>query len=184
VTQAVPFIIVRAANGATVDFTLRIARPQLDLGGLTALEPLRTTNAFIELPNAATPYEVIPPSAYPYYPLTYSPDPTAKFQDEVFYVDRKVHEDKLFTQFELSSVLDLAGVMLPGRQIIQNVCPWRYRGADCGYAGGPVAKLDDTATANPAEDNCGKRLASCKLRFGANAELPYGGFPAAGLVRV
>jgi phage-related protein len=32
-------------------------------------------------------------------------------------------------------------------------------------------------------DQCGKRLDSCKLRFGEGAVLPYGGFPAAGLVR-
>ncbi|TCS68254.1 hypothetical protein EDC61_1305, partial [Sulfuritortus calidifontis] len=30
---------------------------------------------------------------------------------------------------------------------------------------------------------CGKRLASCKLRFGPYAELPFGGFPAVGLLR-
>jgi phage-related protein len=34
-----------------------------------------------------------------------------------------------------------------------------------------------------AQDACGKRLVSCQKRFGANAELPFGGFPAAGLIR-
>ena len=29
-------------------------------------------------------------------------------------------------------------------------------------------------------DECGKRLSDCKLRFGANNELDYGGFPSLG----
>ncbi|WP_370450709.1 hypothetical protein [Corallococcus sp. CA047B] len=43
---------------------------------------------------------------------------------------------------------------------------WEYRGEGCGYAGPPAAKLDDTPTSSAAEDRCGKRLASCKLRSG------------------
>jgi phage-related protein len=30
---------------------------------------------------------------------------------------------------------------------------------------------------------CGKRVESCKLRFGATAELPFGSYPGAGLVQ-
>lgn len=111
-------------------------------------------------------------------------DPTAYFPDDVYYIDRKANENKNFIEFELASVLDLAGVKLPRRQIIQNICPWLYRGSECGYAGGAVAKADDTPTATLGEDVCGKRLPSCKLRFGSTAELPFGGFPAAGLTRV
>jgi len=36
---------------------------------------------------------------------------------------------------------------------------------------------EDYAT---AEDKCGKRLSSCRIRFGATAELPFGGFPGIG----
>jgi len=32
-------------------------------------------------------------------------------------------------------------------------------------------------------DKCGKRLSSCKLRFGTNAELPFGAFPGVGLMK-
>jgi lambda family phage minor tail protein L len=73
--------------------------------------------------------------------------------------------------------------MLPRRQVVQNVCAWRYRSAECGYTGGAVADINDQPTTDPARDQCGKRLASCKLRFGQYAELPFGGFPAAGLIR-
>lgn len=73
--------------------------------------------------------------------------------------------------------------MLPRRQCVQNVCPWQYRSAECGYTGGAVADKNDQATTDVAQDRCGKRLTSCRLRFGAFAELPFGGFPGCGLVR-
>lgn len=110
-------------------------------------------------------------------------DPNEEFPPEVWYIERKSHEDNEYIEFELSSAMDFNGVLLPRRQIIANHCPWVYRSADCGYTGGPVAKSDDTPTSDPAQDSCGKRLSSCKLRFGQNSELPFGGFPAASLMR-
>lgn len=110
-------------------------------------------------------------------------DPNQWIDREIWFVDRKASEDNVLVQFELACAFDVTGVMLPRRQFVQNACPWRYRGADCGYTGGPVADIRDRPTSDPAQDACGKRLASCRLRFGQHAELPYGGFPAAGLVR-
>jgi lambda family phage minor tail protein L len=61
---------------------------------------------------------------------------------------------------------------------------WRYRDPEgCGYAGGAVAKVDDTATTDLAQDDCSRRVSGCKLRFGATAELPIGIFPGAGVLR-
>lgn len=110
-------------------------------------------------------------------------DPTAEFPEDVFFIDRKVSENKYAVEFELAAASDLTGVKLPRRQIIQNFCPWVYRGSECGYAGGAVADANDVPTAALAADACGKRLASCKLRFGEYAALPFGGFPSAGLLR-
>ena len=113
-------------------------------------------------------------------------DPTQEASPEQWTIERKAHEDSEFVQFELASPLDLDGVQLPRRQIIANVCSWiaigGYRGPFCGYTGGAVAKADDTATSDPAQDVCGGRVSSCKLRFGANNQLPFGGFPAARLI--
>ncbi|GHD59540.1 phage minor tail protein L [Jeongeupia chitinilytica] len=106
-------------------------------------------------------------------------DPNAHLPDEVYYVAQKTSENKLQVEFELASALDLDGLQLPRRQIIANLCPWRYRGEECSYTGGPVADDVDQITNDPAEDCCGKRLSSCKLRFGENGELPFGGFPGA-----
>lgn len=108
-------------------------------------------------------------------------NPSEHFPDDEFVVEQKTTENKHVLEFTLAARCDLDGVRLPLRVITQ-VCGWEYRGEGCGYAGGPVARLDDTATTNASEDRCGKRLASCQLRFGAAAVLPYGGFPRAGLL--
>ncbi len=110
-------------------------------------------------------------------------DPNVALDDEVYIVNQKTGEGPVGIEWELTSVLDLVGVQLPRRQIIANVCPWKYRGQECGYTGGPVADAYDTPTSTLSKDVCGKRLASCKLRFGANNTLRYGGFPAATLIK-
>lgn len=110
-------------------------------------------------------------------------DPNIHLDDEIWFIDRKASVNKVFVEWELAAAFDVTGVKLPRRQVIQNVCTWQYRSAECGYAGGPVANFNDEATSDPAKDSCGKRLSSCKLRFGAFNELPYGGFPGAAVYR-
>ncbi|WGK60498.1 phage minor tail protein L [Halopseudomonas sp. SMJS2] len=110
-------------------------------------------------------------------------DPDEEFSPDTWYIEQKVGETSEVIEFELASALDFQGVQLPRRQIIANHCSWRYRGPECGYNGSPVADELDSPTADPGRDRCGKRLQSCKLRFGEHGELPYGGFPAAALTR-
>lgn len=112
-----------------------------------------------------------------------SADATAEFAEDVYYVDRKASENRDLVEFELAASFDLQGIRLPRRQIIQNICPWRYRGSECGYTGSVYFDANDNRVGTLAQDVCGKRLASCKARFGEYAELPFGGFPAAGLIR-
>jgi lambda family phage minor tail protein L len=110
-------------------------------------------------------------------------DPAAEFPDDIFFIDRKVTETRDVVEFELAAAFDVAGVQLPRRQIIQNVCTWRYRGTECGYAGTNYWNTSDQVVGSLALDACGKRLSSCKLRFGQYAPLPFGAFPSAGLTR-
>jgi lambda family phage minor tail protein L len=110
-------------------------------------------------------------------------DPTAEFADDIYYIDRKSRETRDVIEFELAASFDLEGVNLPRRQIVQNVCPWRYRSSECGYTGASYFDANDQSVASSTQDICGKRLSSCQARFGQNAELPFGGFPAAGLFR-
>lgn len=114
-------------------------------------------------------------------------DPDEEFPPEIWFIERKASESNEVVEFELASALDFNGVQLPRRQIIANRCLWLaiggYRGPYCNYTGGPVAKADGTPTSNMAEDRCGGLCRDCKLRFGEDGVLNFGGFPAAGLVR-
>jgi len=111
-------------------------------------------------------------------------DSTSRLPDQVYRIDRIASENQDFVEFELSSKLDLTNVLLP-RRLVTDYCPWKYRGEECGYTGGPVATVEDITTGvTSATDQCGKRLRSCKLRFPNASErdpLPFGGFPAAGI---
>ncbi|MEX3690600.1 phage minor tail protein L [Paraburkholderia sp. BR14263] len=110
-------------------------------------------------------------------------DPNEFFPDDLYFVNQKVREDVEVIEFELAVAFDVEGVQLPRRQVVRNACPWIYRGEGCGYGGGPVADAQDNPTGNPALDVCGKRLTSCKMRFGNYGWLPFGAFPGAAAYR-
>jgi lambda family phage minor tail protein L len=110
-------------------------------------------------------------------------DPNAKFPDERWYVDRKANESRDSVTFELASKFDLAGQKLPKRQIVANVCQWVYRSSECSYTGSNYFDVNGNVVSTLAADVCGKRVESCKLRFGNNGELPFGSFPGAGLTQ-
>jgi lambda family phage minor tail protein L len=106
-----------------------------------------------------------------------SADPTAKFEDEIWYIDRVANENPELVEFELTSKLDLTNLALPRRQVLEH-CPWKYRGAECGYTGTAYFDLNDKPT-SAANDQCAKRYTSCTRRF--SGKLPFGGFPGARL---
>lgn len=108
-------------------------------------------------------------------------DTSQEFPYEVYYIDRKVSNTPTYIEFELASILDLEGVMIPRRQCVQNTCQWVYKSAECGYSGTAYFDSSDRVTTG-AQDVCGKRLRSCEVRFGEGAYLPYGGFPGVGRV--
>ena len=110
-------------------------------------------------------------------------DPTAEYPDELWIFDRVRGRDGSAVVWELVSPIDLEDVMLPGRQVRNNSCGSIYRSSECGWAGGPVATVNDVPTTSLAQDECSRSIAGCKLRFGATAELPIDIFPGAGLVR-
>jgi lambda family phage minor tail protein L len=106
-------------------------------------------------------------------------DPSQYYPDDVWFVEQKVKENKYQVDFSLSSVFDVNGVMLPYRQVVQNSCTWVYGGPQCSYTGAKYFDINDNPVATAALDVCGKKLSSCKCRFGAGNPLPYGGFPGA-----
>lgn len=110
-------------------------------------------------------------------------DPNEEFPTEIWTINQKTGHNKNQVIFNLSSPMDFKQRQLPGRQIMANQCPWRYRGTDCGYNGPPVADQWDIITTDADQDMCSGSVQGCKFRFGEDGELRTGAFPAAGLVR-
>ncbi len=112
-------------------------------------------------------------------------DPDAKIV-ETWYIDRVANENPQFVEFELAPKIDLTNLAIP-RRTIEEFCPWKYRGTRCGYKGDSCFTVTDqpitggTLADRKAADSCGKRLSSCRLRFGTKLDLPFGGFVGARL---
>lgn len=105
-------------------------------------------------------------------------DPSQFLPDQTWFVERKVTETRYSIEFELSSAMDLMGVQLPARQIIQNSCQWGYRSPQCGWSGGFFNTNNEPCS--QGDDYCAKTLAACKVRFNSQgAPLRFGGFPGA-----
>ena len=108
-------------------------------------------------------------------------DPTAVLPYDIFTVERKKNQNKLYVEWELSASLDQQGAMLPGRQALRDVCMHRYRywngvgfvytDATCPYTGSTYYDEENNETLDPAEDRCSKSLTGCKLRFGDHEPL-------------
>lgn len=111
-------------------------------------------------------------------------DSSQELPQQVLYIKQKTSELPDVVEFELTGLLSFNGFMLPGRQIIPNICPWLwlggYRGTYCAYAGSNYYTVNNEVTTDPALDQCNGTLKACKLRFGENNELRFGGFPSAG----
>lgn len=122
-----------------------------------------------------------------------SPDAAAHMPIDVFRFEKKtVHNDTMI-QWQLASWIDQYGVQLPRRIVVRDYCDLIYRRyvsgsfdyskATCPYAGGNYFdRFNEEST--QADDQCSHTLKACKLRFGANASLPFGGFPGVAKFRV
>lgn len=124
-----------------------------------------------------------------------TPDPEAAYAQDIYVFDQKTAQTKHAITWTLAAAMDQEGVMLPKRLIIRDVCLWRYRrwnpetqtfdytGVQCPYTGDP--KDADGKPTTPDKDMPSRHITTCcKARFGAGAQLPYGGFPGVGRVRI
>ena len=130
-----------------------------DLGG-AVVRRIRTCKKFLDSESTA--------DGYAHQPV------------DVYEIDRKVSENRNIVSFELASVTDRPNDFVPKRQLIGNCCQWKYRSAECSYTGSNYFDKNDNVVSTLANDVCGKRLSSCKKRFGENGVLPFGSFPTAG----
>jgi phage-related protein len=94
-----------------------------------------------------------------------TPDATAEFPREVFFLDRKSAETREVVEFEMCSAFDLANVRAPKRQCIANICPWVYRSAECSYSKAAYFDINNNPVGSLALDVCNKLLDGCETRF-------------------
>lgn len=119
------------------------------------------------------------------------PNPQAHLGIENYEVRQRLNQNADMIEFRLGSALDLEDVMLPRRQVL-NFCQWTYRivdgagnfdytNATCPYVGAEIYDTAGNVVVAKKDDRCSKALGTgCKVRFGENAILPFGGFPGAG----
>lgn len=167
------------AEGFDITAKGALPRPKLSVanaGGLLSTE-IRNFNDFVgcKLIRKRTFVKYLDASNFP--DGNPNADPNQYLPDEVWFVERKILETRYVIEFELSSAFDLMGVKLPNRQIIQNSCPWVYRGQECGWNGGYFDKNNQPC--GPQSDMCAKTLAACKVRFTNGQPVRFGGFPGA-----
>lgn len=80
----------------------------------------------------------------------YTPDPTAAYAPEIYYINRKNKENQQLVEWELATAFELDGRRLPSRTCLANICQWRYREVGtCGYSGAPVADVNNNLFAGP-----------------------------------
>ncbi|MBT0361849.1 phage minor tail protein L [Morganella morganii] len=91
-----------------------------------------------------------------------------------FVIEQRENSDSDFVTYVLALPTETDNAQIPARVIQADICPWRYRGQDCGYDGPPVADEKDQATNDPTKDQCSHKYRGCKLRH--SSVLPFGGF--------
>lgn len=120
---------------------------------------------------------------------TYLAANVAEYVDELYVIERRAEETFDTVKFELASPLDFLDKQLPGVLAIATGCVHRYasteNGSGCSWVrpGTDIGKWFSRIGIQVHiinEDVCGKRLSDCKLRFGANNPLDYGGNPGLG----
>jgi len=120
-------------------------------------------------------------------------DPQAVFPVDVYRFERKVNQNPIFIEWELSSYLDNEGIKIPKRQFLKDVCNHSYRfwnyttnnfsyqNVTCPYVGEKSFDSKDSPCL-PQDDSCSKFLSGCRKRFGENGILPTRAFP--GVARI
>ena len=119
-------------------------------------------------------------------------DSSAIFADDVYYFNRKTAHNKYFIKWELLTEINYEGQQIPGRVVLRDVCTHRYRiydggfvydDATCPYTGSDY--FDEYGGAcDIADDQCGKKLSDCELRYAVTEDKPFRGFPGVAKVRV
>ena len=120
------------------------------------------------------------------------PDPAATLGvPSVYRVVQKVEQTAEFITFRLSAAIDTGDEKFPRRQVLRDSCLRRYRvwdssasafdysKATCPYNGANMFNVTDQTVTVQSEDQCGRKISGCRLRF-PGAALPITAFPGVG----
>jgi lambda family phage minor tail protein L len=112
-------------------------------------------------------------------------DSDAQYPIDVYYISRRVIQNKYLIEWELISTLDAENLFIPKRQCL-SYCRYKYGigedWAECPYDGSN-GYFNAEGVSEPliADDKCGKKLFDCRLRFpDTDEEIPFYGFPGIG----
>lgn len=120
------------------------------------------------------------------------PNSAAKLPEDSWLLAQKMRDDHEVIQWKLVAMIDQEGVMLPGRQVVQDYCDHRvrrwngssfdYTDATCPYVGTP-RDIDGNVTTGALEVFSKRLNTCCQARFGETAALPTRAFPGVARVR-
>lgn len=125
-----------------------------------------------------------------------TPDGNAAYGQDIYLFDQKTEHTKRQISWTLAAAMDQEGVMLPKRLILRDVCLKKYRRwnpatgtfdysqVECPYTGAASYDANGNATTSDKDTPSRHVATCCKVRFGAQAQLPFGGFPGVGRIRV
>ena len=91
----------------------------------------------------------------------------AQLPKEVYYIDRKVSENRDFVEFELVSSFDMANTKAPRRLVMQNLCQWEYKSKECGYTGSDEFTINGEALSRSNPTGFGYSTNQEKLTTGS-----------------
>ena len=113
-------------------------------------------------------------------------DPAEHYPAEIYTVEQMTNANAVYVSWVLSSIIDQTGQMLPGRVMMPDICPFKYRervsgsfqyyNGECPYDGTDYFDENDNST-TAANDRCSHRVSGCEARYGSKKALPFGGFP-------
>ena len=104
-------------------------------------------------------------------------NPNAEFAPDIYRIRSLPQKTKAVAEFELSPYMDYEGIKIPKRQILRDFCRQIYRKynsstgdfdytvATCPYASSYNYTRLGVYDASKANDNCGKELTDCEMRY-------------------
>lgn len=81
-----------------------------------------------------------------------------------YVIEQLAELNDVIARFILAVPTETDGLYCPGRIMLADLCPWKYRSDDCGYKGAFMADEAGNPVTDMAHDHCSKTPDGCRLR--------------------